>query len=771
MILIAEAFSKVGDLRDLVEAFRARRSSAPAVRLVMDPTRRADGHHADRSDRHRRRGPPPRRSGAGARSMSSRRWSSDAWTTARNVVLGAAWVRRRATSKLQALSAVCPHLGCAVGWERHRTSCARATTAGSTADGDAIADAAPRSAGSIRCRSRSRTAGCALTWVRYKLDTARGSRREGDGSRAHRRASATRRRPGPSFAYVFGWSLVMLLARRGGHRRRARRRSTARRRPTRGPRSPTSRIRCRCGWLVRGLHFHGAPALVIVARHPPRADRARGAYKKPRELSWWLGILLLLLVLGFAITATCCAGIRPATGRTASRSASPRHAGPRRRDPQARDRRQRVRQPDADAVLRAARDRAARDHRSLGVIAHVVLARRHGVTRTRASRRRALAAQSLRDVIAMAVVFALLVGYVVAQHGADLAAPADPSAAYDARPLWYFRWLFELRHLAARPSRSPRWSRPRSSAASSSRCRSSTAARPSTRKRLPWIGGVVGLFAVIGVLTIASFGADCERRRAREAPDARPTARRPRARARREVRRAGDRPAGHLARRRRCIARARSTSSAARAATTRRARIARARSSRPATAIATWLVGFLKAPSGDAYWGHTKLAKTDDAMKPVELSDSDLDDLVELLYAQSGASDVDRGQARPRQGDLRQGVHRLPRHRRRRRRRLRARASAAWAAATGTRASSATRSRRSTWAPTRARCRGSTRTSRSPTATRSPSTSSGCARRRSATSTCSSRCNEAPVVCCAHAGSSSKSCSPSAITTTRRIAS
>lgn len=41
----------------------------------------------------------------------------DAWTAARNVVLGAAWVRRTAQDKLLALSAVCPHLGCGIGWE------------------------------------------------------------------------------------------------------------------------------------------------------------------------------------------------------------------------------------------------------------------------------------------------------------------------------------------------------------------------------------------------------------------------------------------------------------------------------------------------------------------------------------------------------------------------------------------------------------------------------------------------------------------------------
>ncbi|HEU4729809.1 MAG TPA: ubiquinol-cytochrome c reductase iron-sulfur subunit [Kofleriaceae bacterium] len=41
----------------------------------------------------------------------------DAWTASRNVVLGGAWIRRTGPDKIVALSAVCPHLGCAVGWD------------------------------------------------------------------------------------------------------------------------------------------------------------------------------------------------------------------------------------------------------------------------------------------------------------------------------------------------------------------------------------------------------------------------------------------------------------------------------------------------------------------------------------------------------------------------------------------------------------------------------------------------------------------------------
>jgi cytochrome c2 len=53
-----------------------------------------------------------------------------------------------------------------------------------------------------------------------------------------------------------------------------------------------------------------------------------------------------------------------------------------------------------------------------------------------------------------------------------------------------------------------------------------------------------------------------------------------------------------------------------------------------------WIKGFLVKPSDDAYWGRTKLSKTDDAMKAVDLQGGDLDDLVEALYAESGATDI-----------------------------------------------------------------------------------------------------------------------------------
>src|SRR5206468_4990341 len=129
----------------------------------------------------------------------------------------------------------------------------------------------------------------------------------------------------------------------------------------------------------------------------------------------------------------------------------------------------------------------------LAVLGHVAIARRHTPGTW---------SQGLRDAFVMAIVFAFLIGYVVSQHGADLAAPADPSAAYDARPLWYFRWLFELRHLAGSFEQFAALAAPAVVAGLLVMIplldRDASA---SARKRMPFIAAVGGLLAVIGALT------------------------------------------------------------------------------------------------------------------------------------------------------------------------------------------------------------------------------------------------------------------------------
>ncbi len=56
------------------------------------------------------------------------------------------------------------------------------------------------------------------------------------------------------------------------------------------------------GWLIHGIHYWGANLMaVLIALHIIRVF-IWGAYKKPRELTWLFGILLLLLTVGIIFT-------------------------------------------------------------------------------------------------------------------------------------------------------------------------------------------------------------------------------------------------------------------------------------------------------------------------------------------------------------------------------------------------------------------------------------------------------------------------------------
>ena len=56
------------------------------------------------------------------------------------------------------------------------------------------------------------------------------------------------------------------------------------------------------GWLIHGLHYWGANAMVVlIGLHMLRVF-IWGAYKKPRELTWLIGVFLLLLVVGLVFT-------------------------------------------------------------------------------------------------------------------------------------------------------------------------------------------------------------------------------------------------------------------------------------------------------------------------------------------------------------------------------------------------------------------------------------------------------------------------------------
>ncbi len=56
------------------------------------------------------------------------------------------------------------------------------------------------------------------------------------------------------------------------------------------------------GWLVRGIHVYNTSVIVVLMFFHLLRVFIYGAYKKPREITWLSGILMLLTVLAFAFT-------------------------------------------------------------------------------------------------------------------------------------------------------------------------------------------------------------------------------------------------------------------------------------------------------------------------------------------------------------------------------------------------------------------------------------------------------------------------------------
>lgn len=203
------------------------------------------------------------------------------------------------------------------------------------------------------------------------------------------------------------------------------------------------------GWIVRGIHHFMAQATIVLLVLHLMQVMIDGAYRAPREVNFWFGLLLLFLVLGLSLTgyllpwdqkgywatkvATSIASMAPIVGPqlqqlliggteyghlTLTRFFA-LHAGV---------------LPAAVVVL---------------IVGHIYLFRRHGVTVPEhvpedAPEGNFWPDQLLRDGVASLAVMATVLGLVLWTDGAHLGAPADPTEPYSAaRPEWYFLFLFQ----------------------------------------------------------------------------------------------------------------------------------------------------------------------------------------------------------------------------------------------------------------------------------------------------------------------------------------
>jgi len=217
------------------------------------------------------------------------------------------------------------------------------------------------------------------------------------------------------------------------------------------------------GWLLRGIHHVMAQAMVVLLALHLLQVVIDGAYRAPREVNFWLGLVLMMLVLGMALTgyllpwdqkgywatrvATNLAGLVPFVGPSLQQLV--------------------VGGPDYGhhTLTRFFALHAGFLPATLVamLVVHLALFRKHGLcAKEPLVRPDAMfwPDQVLKDAVAMLAVMAVVLGVILmpalramlegrpivpGELGAELGAPADPSQPYAAaRPEWYFLFLFQF---------------------------------------------------------------------------------------------------------------------------------------------------------------------------------------------------------------------------------------------------------------------------------------------------------------------------------------
>jgi ubiquinol-cytochrome c reductase cytochrome b subunit len=211
------------------------------------------------------------------------------------------------------------------------------------------------------------------------------------------------------------------------------------------------------GWFIRGLHHFGAQTVMVLLALHVIQTLVAGAYRRPREINWWLGLVLLVLTVGFAHTGYQLPwdqkGYWATKVVTGIMSGAP-FVGP--------------------AVRTAVVGGSEFGNQTLtrfyglhvGILpalmflclwAHLKMRRRHGLTTPPGAAvgeppETYWPDQAFRNNVFLAVVVGIMVALVLVEGGAPLDAPANPSSAdYPARPEWFFLFLFQfLKHLPGR---------------------------------------------------------------------------------------------------------------------------------------------------------------------------------------------------------------------------------------------------------------------------------------------------------------------------------
>ncbi len=203
------------------------------------------------------------------------------------------------------------------------------------------------------------------------------------------------------------------------------------------------------GALIRGLHHWGASCMIVIVVLHMVQTFLWGAYKKPREATWIVGVVLLLLTLAFGLTGyllpwdnraywgtivtTEIAGLMPVLGEYA----------------------QRLLGAENGSIGNITFARFYTAHvmllpAAMALLAtlHVILVRRHGVAPvpadTHKPKKKFYPEQVFKDTVAIfgyVMVVALFANFAALGLG-SMADPTD--SQYIPRPEWYFLFLFQL---------------------------------------------------------------------------------------------------------------------------------------------------------------------------------------------------------------------------------------------------------------------------------------------------------------------------------------
>jgi quinol-cytochrome oxidoreductase complex cytochrome b subunit/cbb3-type cytochrome oxidase cytochrome c subunit len=208
------------------------------------------------------------------------------------------------------------------------------------------------------------------------------------------------------------------------------------------------------GRLIRGLHHWGASIMIIIVVLHMTQVFIYGAYKKPREATWMLGVVLLLVTLGFGLTGYLLPWDNRAywgTVVTTQIISSAPLAGP-----------YLARLLGGDGsigVVTFARFYALHvlilpPLMMLLIAIHIYLVRKHGVAPAaddNAPKKRFFPEQVFKDTVGVFIVFMILFAMAAAVR-VPLEKLADPTdTSYIPRPEWYFLFLFQTLKLMSGP--------------------------------------------------------------------------------------------------------------------------------------------------------------------------------------------------------------------------------------------------------------------------------------------------------------------------------